>query len=194
MGAAPLRRLFLPAPACVTMVAVRTSIRIGIALGVAVAVAAGCTDRPLAPVPNPDDSMVSPAASATISAPPSFVRPTPGPSPTFLVHVVRAGETLTSIARLYGTTARSIAYWNRERYPSLDPDSEGYDPNRIVVGWTLQVIPTEVVDEADLPEPTPTPSPGLTPSESGGSPAGSSAAPSSVPAASPASSGSRSPS
>jgi hypothetical protein len=80
---------------------------------------------------------------------------------------VTAGESLTSIARLFGTTARSIAYWNRDRYPSLDPDSPAYDPNRIEVGWTLWLIPTEVVDEDELPEPTPTPEPG---SPSPGSP------------------------
>jgi hypothetical protein len=61
---------------------------------------------------------------------------------------------------LYGTTARSIAYWNRARYPSLDPDSSAYEPNRIEVGWILQLIPTEVVDEDELPDPTPSPDAG----------------------------------
>lgn len=97
--------------------------------------------------------------AAPASAWPSFVRPTPNPSPTFLVHAVTAGETLTSIARLYGTTARSLAYWNRDRYPSLDPDSTTYEPDRIEVGWTLRLIPTEAVDEDELPEPIETPSP-----------------------------------
>lgn len=88
---------------------------------------------------------------------PSFVRPTPIPGPTFLVYEVQPNDTLTSIARLFGTTARSIAYWNRARYPSLDPDSSTYEPNRIEAGWTLQLIPTAVVDEDELPDPTPTP-------------------------------------
>lgn len=91
------------------------------------------------------------------NATPSFMRPTPNPGPTFLAHQVTAGESLTTIARLFGTTARSIAYWNRDRYPSLDPDSEAYDPNRIEIGWTLLLIPTEVVAEDELPDPTPTP-------------------------------------
>lgn len=99
----------------------------------------------------------SPAAGS--SATPSFVRPTPNPSPTFLVYEVRAGDSLSSIARLFGTTGRSIAYWNRARYPSLDPDSATYEPDRIKVGWTLLLIPTEVVDEDELPNPTPTPRP-----------------------------------
>lgn len=113
----------------------------------------------------PSSSAAGPATPAQRSpgagpsATPSFVRPTPNPSPTFLVYEVRAGESLTSIARLFGTTARSIAFWNRARYPSLDPDSEAYEPNRIEVGWTLLLIPTEVVDEDELPDLTPTPTP-----------------------------------
>jgi hypothetical protein len=97
------------------------------------------------------------------TASPSFVRPTPTPSPTFLVYEVQAGDSLTSVARLFGTTARSIAYWNRARYPSLDPDSSNYEPDRIEVGWTLLLIPTEVVDEDELPDSTPTPTPPPTP-------------------------------
>jgi hypothetical protein len=103
----------------------------------------------------------SPAAGS--SATPSFVRPTPNPSPTFLVYEVRVGDSLLSIARLFGTTGRSIAYWNRERYPSLDPDSATYEPDRIKVGWTLLLIPTEVVTEDELPDPTPTPTPPASP-------------------------------
>jgi hypothetical protein len=101
----------------------------------------------------------APSPAAGSSAAPSFVRPTPNPNPTFLVYEVRAGDSLSSIARLFGTTARSIAFWNRDRYPSLDPDSEAYEPDRIKVGWTLLLIPTEVVTEDDLPDPTPTPNP-----------------------------------
>ncbi len=101
----------------------------------------------------------APATTGASPVQPSFVRPTPNPSPSFLVHEVRAGESLTSIARLYGTTARSIAYWNRDRYASLDPDSADYEPNRIEVGWVLRVIPTEVVDEDELPDPTLPPMP-----------------------------------
>lgn len=86
---------------------------------------------------------------------PSFVRPTPTPLPTFLVYVVRSGDTLTSIARAHGTTARSIAFWNRGTYPSLDPDSPDYAPNRIEVGWRLLLVPNLELDPEDLPEPSP---------------------------------------
>ncbi|MGZ8528310.1 MAG: LysM peptidoglycan-binding domain-containing protein [Candidatus Limnocylindrales bacterium] len=103
--------------------------------------------------------MPSVLSTAGPTGSPSFVRPTPKPSPTFLVYEVRAGDTLTSVARQFGTTARSVAYWNRSRYPSLDPDSPTYQPGLIKVGWLLLVIPTAVVDEDELPGPTPEPTP-----------------------------------
>ena len=85
------------------------------------------------------------------SARPSFVRPTPNPQPTFLPYVVRPGDTLTSIAREYRTTARSLAFWNREAHPSLDPDSPDYRPNRIDVGWILRLVPDQEVDPEAFP-------------------------------------------
>ena len=83
---------------------------------------------------------------------PSFVRPTPTPLPTFLVYTVRPGDTLTSIARLFRTTARSIAFWNRANHPSLDPDSPTYAPDRIQAGWNLYLVPDVELDPEDLPE------------------------------------------
>jgi peptidoglycan/xylan/chitin deacetylase (PgdA/CDA1 family) len=77
--------------------------------------------------------------------------------PTFRTYLVVRGDNLTSIARTFDTTARSIAYWNRGTYPSLDPESEGYSPNRIEIGWTLAIIPGTVVDPQTLPEQTPRP-------------------------------------
>ena len=50
-------------------------------------------------------------------------RPTPTPGPTFACTRSSRGDTLTRIARRFHTSARSIAYWNREAYPSLDPES-----------------------------------------------------------------------
>ena len=96
---------------------------------------------------------------------PSFVPPTPTPVPTFLVYTVASGDNLNSIAHHFGTTARSIAFWNRATYPSLDPEAPGYRPGLLKVGWTLMVIPNSVFDEQGLPEPSdlvgpqPTPSP-----------------------------------
>ena len=93
--------------------------------------------------------------------PPSFIRPTPTPLPTFFVHVVRSGDTLSSIASTYATTEISIAAWNRGAYPSLDPESPEYRPNRIVIGWMLRLIPNLEIDEEELLQPaTSQPTPG----------------------------------
>jgi peptidoglycan/xylan/chitin deacetylase (PgdA/CDA1 family) len=92
-----------------------------------------------------------------------------------VAYAVVAGDNLNSIARKFATTARSIAFWNRATYPSLDPYSSGYRPDRIEVGWVLSVVPGVVVDEADLPTPSASalPSisipPGPTPDPSGSS-------------------------
>jgi hypothetical protein len=99
----------------------------------------------------------------SISVEPTFVRPSPRPQPTFTSYVVRVGDSLTSIARAFSTTPRSIAWWNRGTYPTLDPTSGIYDPNRIEPGWILVLIPGTTVDDASPPTPSPgtaTPSPG----------------------------------
>jgi Tfp pilus assembly protein FimV len=96
---------------------------------------------------------------------PSFVRPTPTPQPTFLAYTVVRGDTLTGIARRFKTSGRSIAYWNRATYPSLDPDSSKYDPNRLTIGWTLLIIPGSEVDPENLPTFPPSPTPITTPSQ-----------------------------
>ncbi len=95
-----------------------------------------------------------PALDPTPTGPttrPSFIRPTPTALPTFRTYVVKRGDTLTSIALVHGTTARSIAFWNRAAYPSLDPDSPDYSPNRIEAGWVLLLIPDVELDPEDLP-------------------------------------------
>ena len=91
------------------------------------------------------------------SVAPTFSRPTPSPGPTFLTYRVRSGDTLNSIAKHFRTTGRSIAWWNRGAYPSLDPQSPDYQPNTIRVGWVLVVMPGTVVDDANPPTPSPGP-------------------------------------
>lgn len=93
----------------------------------------------------------SPATSAGSTGGTRPFRPTPTPAPTFATYVVRSGDTLTGLARRFGTTPESLAYWNRARYPSLDPDSPAYRPDRIDAGWELAYVPGGVVDPEDLP-------------------------------------------
>ena len=78
----------------------------------------------------------TPTASPTIapspSGPASEEPPTmPGPSldpsaseePSPVAgteHTVRSGESLTGIARMYGTTLAQLQEWNATRYPSID--------------------------------------------------------------------------
>lgn len=121
--------------------------------------------------PTPSAGTAAPTTSAGPSTSPTFVRPTPTPVPTFTTYEVRTGDTLTSIAKAFSTTARSIAWWNRGAYPSLDPQSPTYTPDKIGIGWRLVLIPGTVVDEANPPTPSPGPI--------GPSPAASAAAPSS---------------
>jgi hypothetical protein len=67
---------------------------------------------------------------------------------------VRSGDNLTIIARRYHTTPRSIAFWNRDTYPSLNPESSHYAPNNLQVGWVLKVLPGGAYSPP--PEPTDT--------------------------------------
>lgn len=128
--------------------------------------AGACMPQPAgrtSPAPPPTQTAVpSATATSTPAGPtplPSFVRPTATPLPTFLTYVVRSGDTLSSIARTFSTTPVSIAYWNRAAYPSLDPESEAYQPDRIRVGWALAIMPGVEVDISDLPDASEIPTP-----------------------------------
>ena len=127
------------------------------------------TNRP-SPTGGDATATATPTAKPTPAGPtptPSFVRPTPTPQPTFLVYTVVSGDSLDKIAKRFGTSGRSIAYWNRATYPSLDPESSAYRPNDIKIGWTLLIIPHKEVDPENLPTlpPTPEPSTGDAPSD-----------------------------
>jgi hypothetical protein len=116
------------------------------------------------PANRPTPSAVTAVATATpVPTPagptptPSFVRPTPTPQPTFLTYTVVSGDSLAAIAKRFGTSERSIEYWNRAIYPSLDPDSGAFRPNFIKIGWRLILIPHTEVDPENLPTLPPTP-------------------------------------
>jgi peptidoglycan/xylan/chitin deacetylase (PgdA/CDA1 family) len=123
-------------------------------------VATACLPNAVGPSGSPGPRTPVPTGRPSPSGPtpePSFVPPTPTPMPTFRTYVVVRHDKLTSIARTFDTTARSIAYWNRATYPSLDPESEAYSPNRIEIGWSLVLMPGVVVDPQTLPDQTPLP-------------------------------------
>lgn len=112
---------------------------------------------------SPPGASPSAAAVATgtptppASVVPTFGYPTPSPEPTFMAYEVRVGDTLNSIATAFRTTPRSLAWWNRGTYPSLDPESPAYRPDDIKPGWVLVLIPGTVVDEENPPSPSPAP-------------------------------------
>jgi len=93
----------------------------------------------------------APASSPSASGPGRPYRPTPTPAPTFASWTVRDGDTLIALARRFETTVESLAYWNRARYPSLDPESPTYRPDRIEAGWQLSYLPGSTVDPENLP-------------------------------------------
>jgi hypothetical protein len=108
------------------------------------------------PIPSGAGAAATPAPTAVpVPAGPtptlSFIRPTPTPRPTFFIYTVATGDTLVKIGKRFGTSGRSIAYWNRATYPSLDPDSDMYRPDYLAIGWTLSLIPNTEVDPEDLP-------------------------------------------
>jgi hypothetical protein len=150
----------MPAADCLHRLA-RVSIPVAGAILAAV-VAAGCLpsgtrgegQRPASTdVAGPSAVTVTPGPTGPTPQP-SFVPPTPTPEPTFLVYVVKKGDSLNTIAHTFATTARSIAFWNRATYPSLDPESAHYRPDLLKLGWTLFLRPHDVVDEQELPEPS----------------------------------------
>ncbi len=116
---------------------------------------------------HPAGAVVTPPPSPTPTPPePTFTRPTPSPAPTFVGYTVQVGDSLSTIATTFHTTARSIAWWSRGMYPSLDPESPGYKPNRLELGWVLTILPGAVVDENNPPSPSPPPAASPLPSPS----------------------------
>lgn len=146
--------------------------RRAVALFIFALVAAACVPEAVSPNASGSLSPIRPTPTPTPSGPtpvPTFVPPTPTPAPTYMPYVVARGDTLTSIAKRFKTNPRSISFWNRALYPSLDPGGDKYSPNRIEIGWVLAIIPGSViVDEQNLPAPaqpfpTPTPAPTASP-------------------------------
>jgi hypothetical protein len=169
------------------MTVARLARHLAAALGLVLVAAslAGCLQMAAKPTPTPVPTPV-PSPSPVPTPTPTPGPPTPTPVPTFTTYTVHSGDNLTSIARKFHTTPRSLAYWNRDTYPSLDPESPKYKPNALQVGWVLKVLPYgEYSPPPDTPDPslevTPEPTEYLGPPTdppSGGATAGDSADPS----------------
>ncbi|HEU5203636.1 MAG TPA: LysM domain-containing protein [Candidatus Limnocylindrales bacterium] len=148
--------------------AVLRSLAVSALAGLFVVIAIACVPQPAnrrtqAPIAVSAAPVTQPPTPTPATPSPSltFSRPTATPQPTFLAYRVRSGDTITSIAREHDTTVRSIGYWNRTTYPSLDPDSGRYNPDNLRVGWTLLLIPGVEVDPDEItPPPTVAPAAG----------------------------------
>ena len=100
----------------------------------------GCLQMASRPTPTPVPTpLPTPAGPPTPSPTPG--PPTPKPLPTFATYTVKSGDNLTIIARKFHVTPRSLAFWNRDTYPTLNPESPKYAPNKLQVGWVLRVLP-----------------------------------------------------
>ena len=99
----------------------------------------------------------SPDASPSSSEGPSAA-PSAEPTPEGTTYAVVAGDTLSSIARRFGTTVEQLQAWNAGRYPSLVDD-----PGTITVGWILLVAAEPDVTPQPTPAATPTPASTPTP-------------------------------
>jgi hypothetical protein len=129
---------------------------------VVIAVTAGaCLPASVRPTATPGPTP-TPSPTAVPTPSPTPAPPTPTPAPTFALVTVRGGDSLTSLATRFKTTPRSIAYWNREAYPTLDPESADYNPDLLQAGWVLRILPGQQyvtpMGPGESPDPTPSPS------------------------------------
>lgn len=123
----------------------------------------------LLPSPTRSPTATPRATAGATTTPVPTEEPTiaPTPAPTSITYTVARGDTLSLIAARYGTTWQSVLYWNRERYPSLDPAHSSYNPNHLEIGWSLVIWPGVTV-AYDPPLPMPTATPGPTPPPTAG--------------------------
>ena len=142
-------------------------------LGLLTVIGACTTD--VSPSPSGSPATTAPASPSVAASPrpPSSAAPRPtasaappaSPSDAPVdgtIHVVGAGDTLSSIARAYGTSVAQLQAWNEDRYPTL-----ATDPGAIEPGWELIVSG----DPGVTPVPA-TPRPTTPPSGGGGCTAG----------------------
>jgi len=105
----------------------------GVALLVGCSTGTSTTSSPTSePTPFGTVSSDAPSPSAIVATPTQA--PSPSISPAGTTYQVRAGDTLSSIARHFGTSVAQLQSWNADRYPGL-----AVNPNVVQPGWVLLV-------------------------------------------------------
>ena len=141
---------------------------------------AACSTTP-SPLPSAPTS-AQPSATATpfgTTSPTDTPAQIASPTPAGVSYVVRSGDTLSSIARAWGTTVQQLQSWNAGHYPSL-----ASDPNTLEAGWVLIVSGDPDTTPLSTVAPTPTPTPVATGCSAGNRvPAGSAQTFSTIPGA-----------
>jgi peptidoglycan/xylan/chitin deacetylase (PgdA/CDA1 family) len=124
-----------------------------VAAGLAVVLLLTACASSVSPTPLPSGSgSTQPSSSA------STVGPSATESPDETTYTVQAGDTLSSIARTWGTSVGQLQAWNAVTYPSLLVDA-----NALEAGWILVVAG----DPETTPLPTAAATAALTPAPSG---------------------------
>jgi len=121
----------------------------------------GCAPG-VSPTPSPGGSASQPPIETPFGTIlPSEVEssaPSASAGPSGTTYTVRGGDTLSSIARAWGTTVQQLQAWNSAAHPSL-----ASDPNTLQAGWILIVAG----NPGTTPLPTTAPTAAPTPSPSG---------------------------
>ncbi|HEX2193941.1 MAG TPA: polysaccharide deacetylase family protein [Candidatus Limnocylindria bacterium] len=99
----------------------------------------------------------APSAAASLS-----IAASPSANPGGTSYTVQPGDTLSAIARAWGTTLAQLQAWNADRYPSL-----AGDPNALQAGWVLLVSGDPNATPRPSSAPTARPTPAPTPVASG---------------------------
>ena len=140
-----------------------------LAAGVAVLLLISACSPAVSPSPSlPGSERPSASATPSGSSSPSgseSAAPSPSASLVGTLYTVRGGDTLSSIARAWGTSVAQLQAWNGSSYPSLLTD-----PNRLQAGWILIVAGDPGV--TPLPTVAPTVAPTPPPTASGRQPRG----------------------
>jgi peptidoglycan/xylan/chitin deacetylase (PgdA/CDA1 family) len=121
----------------------------------AIALLSACSPT-TSPTTSPTGSESQQPSPSTTGGETSTASASATPSPTGATYTVRGGDTLSSIARAWGTTVAQLQAWKADAHPSLLSD-----PNTLQVGWVLIVAgdPAATALPTTAPTGAPTPPP-----------------------------------